>query len=246
MADNRPLVSYASLLGLTINNLTGFPRWQRPRHHPTRHFPCTRTLQGRGQFVEAGAGRHHVVDQRDVLSLNLARTRKCAAHVAPSRVVLQPHLRRGVANALAAGGVERQAELLGDSAGDFGGVVEAAFADAGGVQRHRDQQVGARLGGDGFGQTATQYGHDGELAVIFQARDQAVEREAIRQRGVSAVESRRVLEAGAAGFAAGGGEGALRALGLAVPGQVGMAGAAHGLHAGGDTTQQAMPFGHVI
>ena len=160
--------------------------------------------------------------------------------------MLQTHLRRGIADALAMGRVERQAELSGDDAGDFGGVIEAAFADAGGVQRHRDQQVGARLGGDGVGKAASQCGDDGKLSVVFQARDQAIERKGIRQRGMGVVESGRMLEAGTADFTARSGEGALRTLGLAMPGQVGMAGWANGLRTRGCAAQQAMPFGQVI
>jgi hypothetical protein len=87
------------------------------------------------------------------------------------------------------------------------------------------------LRGDGVAEDASQCGHDGEPSLVFQARDQAVERKGIYQRGMGAVEGGRVLEAGAADFAAGGGEGALRALQLTMPGQVGMAGSANRMRA---------------
>ena len=171
---------------------------------------------------------------------NVARTRECAAHIAPPRIVLQAHLRRGVADALTAVGVERETESLRHLAGDFGGVVEAALADA------CWHAAAWRSGGRGWGWVATasrktfaQRRRDGELAVIFQARNQAVERKRIGQRRAGAVERGRVLEAGAAHLAAGRGDGALRALRLAVPGQVGLAGGAQVAGSGCRAAQQA-------
>jgi hypothetical protein len=72
-------------------------RRQRACHHPAAHFGCAGLLQRRRQFVEAGAGGHHVVDQRNALALNFFRTSERAAHVTSPCVVFQPHLRRGVA-----------------------------------------------------------------------------------------------------------------------------------------------------
>ena len=136
--------------------------------------------------------------------------------------------------------------MAGDDAGDFGCVIEAAFADAAGVQRHRDEPVGAGPGGDGFAEAAAQCGHDAELGMVFEARDQAIEWEAIRQGGVGVVECGGMLEAGAADFAAGRGEGASWALGLTVPGQVGVTSWTHGLPTGGCPAQQAMVRENVI
>jgi hypothetical protein len=94
------------------------------------------------------------------------------------------------------------------------------------MQRHGDQAVRGGAGRHRVRKTFAQCRRDGKLAVVFQARDQAVERKRIGQRGTAAVERGRVLEAGAAYLAVGRGDGALRALRQAVPRQVGPAGAA--------------------
>jgi hypothetical protein len=118
----------------------GLPTWrQRPRHHPARHFSRARPLQCRRQLIEAGAGGHHVVNQGDVKSPNRILACECVTHIAPPSIVLQAHLWRGVADAPAEGGVDREAGLFGDDAGDFSGMVEATFADAGRVEWHRDK-----------------------------------------------------------------------------------------------------------
>jgi len=70
------------------------------------------------------------------------------------------------------------------------------------MRRHRDQAVWSWLGCDGFGEAVSQCRHDAELAVIFEARNQAVEQKAVGQRGVGIDKGRRVFEAGATGFAA--------------------------------------------
>ena len=215
-------------------------RRQRARHHPAAHLASPSPFQRFGQFVETGAGRHHVVDQCDVQSADIARTCERPAHVAPSRIVLEPHLRRGIADALTAGDIDGKVESLRHLAGDFAGVVEAALADASCVQRHGNEAVWPWHVLDDMCQTFTQRRGDGELSVIFQARDHAVERKRIDQCGVGAVERGRVPETGTANLAMRGGGGALRALRLSVPGQVGLAAAADGQVARGRPAQQAI------
>ncbi len=181
-----------------------------------------------------------------MLSAHLARAGERAAHIAPPRIVLQAHLRRRVADALATGGVERDAELLRHRAGDFAGVIETAFTDALRMQRHRNQPVGTRRMFHGLHQAVRQRRCDGELAVILQARDQPVERKRIGQCGMGAVERRRMPEAGAAPLAVWRGGGALRAVRLAMPGQLGVAAAAQGACAGSGAAEQAAVWKKLI
>ena len=127
-------------------------------------------------------------------------------------------MRWGVADALAALGVDWQPKLLCGHAGDLGCVVETAFADARGMQGHGDQAIGLGVGCGGVNQAVAEQGRDGQLAMVFEARNQAVEWKGVGERGDGAVERGRVLKAGTAGLAAWRGGGALRAVRLAVPG----------------------------
>ena len=121
---------------------------------------------------------------------------------------------------------------------DFGGVVEATLADALCMQWHGDQAVGPGRVFDGVRHARAQCRRDGELTVVFQARDHPVERKRIRQRRMRAVERGRALEAGAAHLAGGRGRGALRTLWLAVPGQIVQTGAAQGAGCRGCAAEQ--------
>lgn len=212
---------------------------QGPRHHPARHFTCAGTLQRCSQFIETGPRCHHVVNQGNVLAFNFPRTGERAAYIASPCIVLQTHLRRGVADALAAGRVERDAQLPAHFAGDFGSMVEATLANACCVQGHGNQPVGLGVGRDNLGQAAAQRRRDGEPAVVLQARDQAVERKRIGQRGNGAVKCRRVFEAGATHLAIWRRGGALRAVCLGMPGQVVQAARAQGVVHGRSPAEQA-------
>lgn len=194
-------------------------RWQRPRHDPAGHFARTCTFQGCGQRIEGGPRGHYIVDQRNMLARNVPHAGEGAAHIAPPRVVLQSLLRRRVADTLTARHVERNVVLSGDFTRDFDGMIETAFADTARMQRHRNQAVRPGMDGHGLGQTIAQQGPNGEPAMIFQTRDQAGERERIRQRGHGAVKCGRMLEAGPAYAALGCGGRALRTLGLRMPRQ---------------------------
>jgi len=91
----------------------------------------------------------------------------------------------------------------------------------------------------GLGHALAQHRCNGELAVIFQARDHLVDREGIGQRGPGTIERGRVLQAGAAHLAIRCGDGTLRTLRLVVPGQVVTAAGAQRLRIRGRTAQQA-------
>lgn len=171
--------------------------------------------------------------------LHVAGARKCAAYIASPHIVFQAHLRWGVADALAAGEVKRKLEALRQRAGDFGGVVETTLADALRMERHGNETVGTWMGGDALGQTTCQHRHDGELAVVFEARDEPVDRERILQRGVGVVKGGRMFEATAANRVGWGWGGALRTLWLAVPWQLGMARVTQGVRTRGGATEQA-------
>ena len=87
-----------------------------------------------------------------MLPFNFPGTGECAAHVSSPRIVFQSHLRRRVTNAVATGCVKLDSQLLADYARDFGGMVEAAFADARRVKRHGYQTVGLGMWLGGLGQ----------------------------------------------------------------------------------------------
>ena len=214
-------------------------RRQRARRYPARHFACAGPLQRCSQFVEAGAGRHHVVDQRDVLPLYVSRTGKCATQITAPCIVFQSHLGRRVADALATAEIERKSLPGRNVTGDFGGVVETALPDACRMQGHGNHAIWDRCSFRGPGQPLAQRRCDGKLAMVFQARNQSVERKDIAQRRNGTVERRRAFEAGPAGLSQGRGRGALRTLWLRVPGQIGQAGGTYMPSARRVATQQA-------
>lgn len=169
-------------------------------------------------------------------------TGECAAHIASTCVVFQPHLRRRVPDAPATGGVEHDIELACDCACDFGGMVEPAFTDPLRVQWHCDQAIGPRTGCRCFCHTRGQHGSDDQLPFVFQAGDQAVKRINVGQSGNGAIECRRTLEACTTRLTGGCGRCALRALGLAVPGQIDLASGTQVLVVRGGATQQAVSW----
>jgi len=120
-----------------------------------------------------------------------------------------------------------QFERGGNNTRYFGGVVEAALPDAGGVQRHGDEQVGARAVRYGFCQVLSQDLRDGESAVVFQRGDELVDGKAVAEGGDAMVKGGRVFQAGAAGLAVRRGNGALRTLRQGVVRQFATATAAH-------------------
>ena len=75
--------------------------------------------------------------------------------------------------------------------------------------------------------------------MILQARNQPVKREGVGQRGDGAVECRRALEASPAHLAGGRGGGALRAVGLGMPGQFAQTARAQGAELGRSPAKQA-------
>lgn len=138
--------------------------------------------------------------------------------------MFQARLGRRVADALATAEIERESLPGRHVTGDFGGVVEAALPDAYRMQGHGNHAIRHRCSFRGAGQPLAQRRCDGKLAMVFQAGNQSVERKDITQRRNGTVERRRAFEAGAAGLSLGRGRGALRALWLRVPGQIGQAG----------------------
>lgn len=202
-------------------------RRQRARRYPARHLARASLFQCRGQFVETGSSRHHVVDQRDMLPSYVSGTGKCAAQITASCIVLQSRLRWCVADAPATAEIERESLPGRHVTGDFGGVVEAALTDACCMQRHGNQAIRHWCSFRGPSQPLAQRRCDGKLALVFQARNQSVERKDIAQRRNGTVERRGAFEAGAAGLSLGRGRGALWTLWLRVPGQIGQAGRAY-------------------
>ena len=106
-------------------------------------------LECPGTFVERGAGRHHVINQRDAFAGQVGGTMKSAADVLDARPPGQFGLCRRMPNARADAGINRPATERTDRPRKFKCLVEAALTQAQRMQWQRNDQVSATITGAG-------------------------------------------------------------------------------------------------
>src|SRR3972149_8575993 len=100
-------------------------RLKRSCHHPTLNFERAALAQVARKFIEGGAGRHHVVDYRDALSLEVGVAHERTPDVLRALAPRQGCLRRAVAPAAAGIRRERHAGRAAHHARDLERLGEA-------------------------------------------------------------------------------------------------------------------------
>ena len=193
---------------------------QRPRHYPALHFHCAGLEQRFGQCIQRAAAGHHVVDDGHAFALQAGVAGKRTAQVFAARLERQAGLRGGIDDARSGMRQHRQVQIPGDVLGDFMRLVEAAFPEPVGMQRHGDEGVGQGMAGGVRCQRVRQQGDDGEVVAVFERLYQTIQRESISVGGARAAEMRRMFEAVAANCAIQGGQRAHRTTRLRMVGQV--------------------------
>src|SRR5262249_14225717 len=86
-------------------------------------------LEHARDLVERAAGGHHVVDDDQAHSVQVAADRECTAYVAPAFVARQRSLRGSMTNPHQRGAVERQTEAACRGSADFVRLVESTLSE---------------------------------------------------------------------------------------------------------------------
>ena len=122
-------------------------------------------LERSGTFVERCAGGHHVVEQKKALAAEIGGAMEGVADILAARFPRQTGLRLGRTDTLAMTAIDRPTQRTTQRARQFQRLIEAAFAQAGRMQRQgndaiklqslrqRRQLLGKKSTGPGGGRT---------------------------------------------------------------------------------------------
>ena len=213
-------------------------RW-RARYHKVADPARPTPLEATREFVEGGAGGHHVIDHDDPAPAKIFHALEGAARAAQARLAIKPGLRRQVTQLTHHGEPERQTAGSREGTSQLDRLIEAALGQPARVQRHRQHEVdpaAIRLATlteirAATGQRIRKKAADRELMTVFERVDHRVDREGEIEHRARGVEGRSAASAGGAATAIQAGQAALRASGGRAPRQLAGAAGADGLAA---------------
>ncbi len=114
--------------------------WAAGQRQPVDHLGARRA-QRLGTGAHRGAGRQHVVHEQDPAWRRRALPAERAAHIFGAGARVQARLLFGHANARQAIGDQREAQRVGDLAGQRLGLIKSTLGQPVAVQRHRHHGI---------------------------------------------------------------------------------------------------------
>ena len=154
--------------------------------HP--HSPCR--LQATGEYVERCPGRHHIIDDQHMRTIQTLAHNKRPAQIAQALGATQARLRSLlVTHTLHR--IERQWQVpcIGQRPGKLDALIETAFMQTLWMQWHRQQHGRGKR--PQCCQTGRKERRHRQMPAILERLDQAIEREAVTEGRPSGVKRRR-------------------------------------------------------